>query len=241
MFTFRNKNNVAYVWVTDKNCFRLEWYRDPWACALEAELSGGNDGAEVKLHVGLPLVGSLRFSVERWPWLIRLLGLQKAEGKDYQDCQKQIGFAVQRNGLFLYLWRNYDDWRHPHAVRILHPIEWLLGPQRRTETEPTMAYRVAKLPEGSYEVLVSRWDVTWRRKRFPWLKRVVQRAQVEVLHDTCIPIPGKGDNGHDLADDGIFTHLMEAGDVDEALTRFVDGILATRAERAGAGWLPKEA
>jgi len=207
-----------------RNRFRFEWYLFRWACALHLQLADHALGeSSLKLNIGIPLLGDFWYTIDRCAPLIRLLGLDFKDGKLSLDCRREVGFVVEENGLFVYLWRNSDDWRHPGSVHIWHPLTWLLGKEERLTTEQTQAVRVVNFPEGRYQVLVSQWQVIWRHNRWPWSERREWRSQVEVLGGDCVPAPGGQD---------VYTHCTNASTIEDALANFVACVKRQRGEES---------
>jgi hypothetical protein len=103
---------------------------------------------------------------------------------------------------------------------------------------PTMQKKIEiYLPEATYQGTAEAYVATWTRPRAWWWKKQVHR--VELQFPDGIPIPGKGENVHDLDEDATYSSNRTADTIEEAAQAFIEDILKTRRERGGAEWLPE--
>lgn len=132
-------------------------------------------------------------------------------------------------------WRSSDPW-WKKTIRL--PVEdWILGSARceRTEGEPFHVY--VPMPEGSYLATARHETFVWRRRFY-----VPERRRESVTLDIPggIPHAGKGENGWDCGDDGLWGISGET--TEKAIGNAVASVLKSRQryghDSSGAGIEP---
>jgi hypothetical protein len=225
----------------DGDTLQFEFARARYSTA-SIDFSVGGRGAENALagHFGL------------WPWVLhwsidskRLNNLIVPWVRD----DRSIGaYIVLRDGsvdamhasYYLWLDRNGDDSKLPAWRRgFIRPIELLFGPSTYLSWQTgTMRTREVTFDGRAY--VVSSWHERseWWRPRWPfgaWMTANVTRV-------TCtegIPIPGKGENAHDIDDDAMHEHTFnELLSTWVAIERFAREVAKVRMVRGGAHWSP---
>jgi hypothetical protein len=112
-----------------------------------------------------------------------------------------------------------------------NPITALLG-KWEYSNEPRDKYDVLiPMPERAYPATVTLEEATWRRSRFPFLRRSVQRANIDIPDG--IGTPGKGENAWDVGDDATFGMTCPASTVEQAIATVVESVLHDRIRRSG--------
>ena len=123
-------------------------------------------------------------------------------------------------------------WRTGHW----EPLDTLLGrPQYSEKTLREFDTELA-FPEKVYRGSVKLTVATWKRPR--WFARRLRRAEIKV--DGGVPVPGKGENSWDCAEDVIYSLTTPAVTEEDAIAAFVRAVLSTRRKYATLQWRPKE-
>lgn len=129
--------------------------------------------------------------------------------------------------------RAHDTWRRGVA----YPLDMILGRCTYHRQNGTADAVTVPMPEGTYPATVHRETATWTRPRWPgaWLR--TERMVVTIPGG--IPIPGRGENPHDLDDDALDEHVSRtATNIRDAVIDTVAEGLRLRADRAGIAWRP---
>lgn len=146
-----------------------------------------------------------------------------------------------------YLWwssqRDQAGWRHGYV----YPLDFLLG--RPIFSQKVLDEREVgvPMPEGVYRGKAALTEDTWRRPgpglwqalgfdELPWLTERLTRVMVSVPQG--VPVPGKGENAHDLDEGAIYDRTGPAASIEEGVGAFVGSALNLRRRRAGEGWRP---
>lgn len=185
---------------------------------------GGYNGEDVLISVGLGFV-SLWLGVEglRWKWLPR---------------GKRCEVYWFENALWIKPWSRQWEWRTGdpwwiHGLTI-HFDDLLLGRAKYSKRTLSEHDVLIPMPEGSYPARVKMEVSTWKRPR--WFARTVRYADVDL--PTGIPFQGKGENGWDCGEDGLYGSSMPADTVEEAIGKTVASVLKSRRKYGNVRNLP---
>jgi hypothetical protein len=152
--------------------------------------------------------------------------------------ERVTGISLYEDHLSLSLWR--DDLGGSQSggfYKGVFLMDLLFGSADYVRS-PTMQKKIEiYLPEATYQGTAEAYVATWTRPRAWWWKKQVHR--VELQFPDGIPIPGKGENVHDLDEDATYSSNRTADTIEEAAQAFIEDILKTRRERGGAEWLPE--
>lgn len=159
----------------------------------------------------------------------------KRRGQKYGDG-REIKLYWYQWGLWWTLWgdpmesRSKDSW----FVRMHH---WnfpdiLFGSSEYCSRTIREERVIVPMPEAGYPALVKINEDTWKRPRWPF-PRVMIRA--ELIPDTPIPFPGKGENAWDCGEDAMFSHYGPHDTSLKAVVAAVESVMESRL-RHGAGW-----
>lgn len=113
-----------------------------------------------------------------------------------------------------------------------HFDDFFLG--KSTYTEKFIAQKLVPIPmpeERSYKANVTLYEAIWKRPR--WFAKKVKCANIEMLDNEQIPIPGKGENSYDCDDDTIFSMSVPAESIEEGVGKLVADVLRIRMKRMG--------
>jgi hypothetical protein len=118
-------------------------------------------------------------------------------------------------------WRRDDPWWKKTIV--LHIEDWLLGSCRCEHTygDPFTVY--VPMPEGSYKATATPETFVWRRRFYMPVRR---REGVKLEIEGGIPHAGKGENGWDCGDDGLWG--IGGDTVEKAIGNAVSSVLKSR-------------
>lgn len=96
-------------------------------------------------------------------------------------------------------WRSADPWwKKDISLRI---VDWLIGRSRCETIKGESHEVVVPMPEGSYRATAQHETRIWRRR---WYWPALRRDSVYLDIPGGIPFAGKGENGWDCGDDGLF-------------------------------------
>ena len=97
------------------------------------------------------------------------------------------------------------------------------------------------MPERSYRWRVELTDEVFGWPRVPFGRVYVRRAHCDALDGEAIPVPGKGENAHDMGEDALHGSTMPAHSVDDAVAKIVASATHTRLRYGSADWRPEPA
>ncbi len=110
-----------------------------------------------------------------------------------------------------FLWKNRGTWSHTDHARWpwngngwethLNLEDAVLGKREFTFEQRPKSYDWIEMPEGRYPAMIRAEHVLSRRSR----GRAEERWRAEVVVPMGVPIPGKGENAHDLEDDALYS------------------------------------
>lgn len=216
--------------------FGVGWAFGGRACRASLTLGDWGDDTDIGLSFAVPGV-SLHLDVEN----ILPSHWRPKEGRD-------LGFFVADGCIFVKLWCSLHEWHSDKPLwdagsskrqPVLHVANWLLGKMKHTEFPLETQRATVTLPEGAYPVLIQFAAHTWKRPR--WRARTVVRANVQILTESGIPIPGKGENDYDQDEDAIYSLSTPAATVETALAALYASVERDRRKYGGLDWLPATA
>lgn len=118
-------------------------------------------------------------------------------------------------------WRSADPWwKKDISLRI---VDWLIG-RARCETRTGESREVVvPMTEGSYRAIAQHKTYIWRRR---WYWPESRRDSVTLDIPKGIPFAGKGENGWDCGDDGLFG--CGGDSVEDAIANAVRSVMRSR-------------
>src|SRR6266567_1371071 len=210
--------------------FGVEWVIPTRSFGVHLFVGGMED--QLRFNVSCRLFG-LYFSLERWPWL------RKWKAANHHG--KETSFAIHHWTFWWRLWHDEHEWKSTtpkwrHGSFTLP--DFFLGKAKYTRVNQGSKDIVIEMPERAYPATLTFSTSTWKRRRWPWAKRV-EYAEIEV--EGGVPIPGKGENSWDCDDDAIFSSSMACSSEKDAIERFIQSANHTRERYGGKNWLPEKA
>ena len=108
---------------------------------------------------------------------------------------------------------------------VFHIDDFVLG-SHKTSREPIGEPKAVliPMPEGGYQGTLTFERLTWKRPR--WFAKSTVRADVEIPGG--IPFQGKGENGWDCGDDGLYSSSFPCTDEPAAIGKVVSSVLESR-------------
>jgi len=107
----------------------------------------------------------------------------------------------------------------------IRPLDILLGRDAYSERDLREERVDVVMPEGKYPATVRVYESTWRRPRWPWVRRMVR---TEITPDTPIP------HGSKWGNDATYNLSSPAATAAEAAQRLADAVMRYR-RRYGSG------
>lgn len=221
-----------------------EWHFGGRRCMAHINIGGGDSGRDLQFSLGIPFVGQFYLTFERLlpEWLTdgRMTESYLHPGEMFRmPIERQIGFSVHNGTIWLSLWEIPGEWSKtdPWWWQFnWKPANTFLGRQRYNARTILETQAMVVLPEASYPVTVKLFESTWKRPRWPWIKRIMR---ADITSENGIPShAGKGENSWDLDDDALYSLVCMAETVDEAVKRTAEHILASR-KRYGNPSIPE--
>lgn len=211
-------------------CSKLyaSWCAPADSAALEIHAGGEDDS--VMLHFGCWL-----FSV--WLAVENIIPRGWAEKISKYDHERTSGISFHHGCFWFSLWRDeygYADYRGIHLC--FDVVEFLFGRLKSSDRTLENAITWLHLPEGTYRLDARLYELTQRRSRSPFARKITKCELTPVIP---IPIPGKGENDCDLDDDAIHALTVTVNSVDEAIDYLRNDVMRTRLRHGGEGWQPE--
>lgn len=189
-----------------------------------------SDEEDIKLSIGIPFVITLYVGVARAKWVLRLLGLEweQVREKPHRDWSRSLAVKWHNGALWVDPWVSPDEWSRSHRSTFsINPANILLGKKVYSERVDGVFETQLFMPEGAYPLEVKLYTAYWKRSRWPRIDRV-DRANVLVLSEGGVPIPGKGESAWDMDDDAIFEITCHAATVGDAVAHLRESVERTR-------------
>ena len=194
------------AWFGSDEVLHIEWHFGGRAHFTHLYLRIGGEGERVGVAFALPHLCSLYAT-----W----------EGMQFKR-QHEYGIAFHDGCVSISL--GTDEWHEKPSHLFWDWRSFLKGGcttgKRIIEERPV----VICLEEGAYQGTATLFDTTWRYPR--WFPHTVRRVTIEIPKG--LPIPGKGESGHDLDDDAIFSQTAPARSIDEAEWNLRETVLRRR-------------
>lgn len=181
---------------------------------------------------------NLYFHYDNWNLYTWLRDRTKRKSQTY-GSGRIIGFSWFDGLVHIKVWddpmesRRDDPWWWHLSF---FPKDKLLG---KTEYTSTMLRKVRleiPMPEGVYMATATFNKDSWARKRW-WTKTLVR---CEVVPDTPIPFPGKGESAWDCGEDAMHSSYFPAVEDHEAVSKVVESVLRSRYRHGGRNWRPEK-
>jgi hypothetical protein len=233
------RNGQAWIHCGE-NCLGWQWVLGKWGLGvgLTVDLYGGEH--ELSGHAYLPGVRAYwsldraipqRFRQKVSAWWKRRWGY---DGRDLQ-CD------VHHDGLWVKVWAPENGWESTQPRWMdwhFDPADFFLGRPKHSSRVLRVEEAEVPLPEGLYPATITFDEATWKRPRWPFVKR---RLGADVKLFKPIPVPGKGENSWDCGEDAFYSIGCCATTVAEAIGAAVAAAMRDR-ERYGGGvdWRPRE-
>lgn len=208
-----------YFGKKEESQINFEWSVGKAKLALRFDLDEENDGT---FHIAIPFLGSffLSFRPAFSSWLYSRL-MPKYGGRS-------LGIQVHNWSIWWNGWNNDDEWcsKDPWWRRFsLNIPDLLLGRMDYSSRLLEKKTAAVPMPEGCYPCEIEIREDAWRRRRFPWKRRII-RAHCEMK----IPIPheGKGTAAWNCGDDAIYGMTCQAKSVADAVGEIVKSVYQSR-------------
>lgn len=229
----------AWFYFGQRHEIDLEWSLLHYARQMHAYLSlgCGDSNDEVMFALSIPYLISVYLTFAHFiP--VRWFPRRKSRTYGSLPCERQIGFRIFDNALWISLWEDPMMWDRddPWWWRFsINPVDIALGRKDYSSKDLYTARVDVLMPEGLYPANVRMFESTWKRPRWPWPMRMI-RADIEP--ETPIPHPGKGENSWDCEDDATHSMTCPARTPTEAAEMLRQSVLRDRTKYGGPGWLP---
>lgn len=196
------------------------------------ELQVTPEGDEpLHMHLGLVLFDLWLSADARW--LRRLARWLTPAHKGYSFHEdRELSLRFFDGGMWWLFWMDDGRWLSTDSKwrrGCWRPLDTFLG-QHVYHNQVLHTEAVAiPMPEGDYAATVELSESSWKRPRWPRVRRV-RRAEVTVA--TPPQFAGKGENSWDLDDDAIYRLTTTAATVAEAIEKYRAAVFKNR-ERYG--------
>ncbi|HEU4751890.1 MAG TPA: hypothetical protein VFU47_02200 [Armatimonadota bacterium] len=221
------------------NCFGWEWVLGRFRLGCGLDVDGGCGGEHaLSGHLHLPLFSLYWHLDEVCPRRCRRAFGEWWKRKWGYDG-RSTGLEVHNGAIWGKLWAPEHGWDRGQPRWMdwsFNPADFFLGRHRHSKRLLSVVTGDLHLPEGDYPVKITLTESTWKRPRWPFVKR---GRYAEVEPEEPVPIPGKGENSWDCGDDAIYSMSLSAATAQEAGDRFVASILERRARHGGPDWRPQ--
>jgi hypothetical protein len=157
------------------------------------------------------------------------LWFEDSHGRDY-------GFYLNENHL-VFMWNKSSSCGGSDKKK--YGYSWscfidekIFGRIKYTQGEQRYHAKTIYFPEGDYPISIKLSEDSWKYKRWPYwpLTKVISRAQVEVIDEKGIPVPGKGENSWDCGDTATHSISGPANSVHEAMEMLRSSVNRTRSK-----------
>ncbi|MBM7598237.1 hypothetical protein JOC34_000594 [Virgibacillus halotolerans] len=192
----------------------------------------GGEENDIQVHFGIKRLFNFYFGVE--DFFPRKL-MSKLFGYD----SRMYGISLFEEYISIEFHR--DDMGYSEGWRGYHKmIDWksILFGKQKFDKEELGEYGVyVDMPEGKYPAKVKMFKSTWTRKRFI---KPIEMIRGDITPAIAIPIPGKGENAHDIGDDAIYSSTIPADSPQEAAEELAESVMETRRKYANESWVPRD-
>ena len=223
----------GWLYLGSSKAIRLEWSLGGLPCGVSLDLNwvDGCDG--IMLYIGIPFIGRFYVVLEHIVpkrWLPKQLSVT-LDPPVVLPVQRTIGITVHDQSIWFKAWANPMEWRKDQPwwwEFTISPLDILLGRRKHTRREISEGVVHVWMPEGIYPAKYKVFESVWKRPRWPKVQRVV-RMDVEM--EQSIPFSGKGENGWDLGEDGIWSMTISTDSPQDAAREIARDVLETRRKR----------
>lgn len=226
---------------------RVEWHVE-WLfgkrasmCHIHFDIGAGDSHNGLLLAVSIPRLFGIYLGVtgvlpEKWRpkrWSTYL--------KDYLDCRREIGLSWHDGTLWVSLWEDpmeshrSDPWWWQFNF---NPADFFLGNSNYSTRDLSTERVDVAMPERVYPCTVRIFESTWKRPRWHWPRKMIR---ADIVPDTPIPFPGKGENSWDCGDDATWSMTCPAQTPAEAARMLRDFVMRERVKYGGSHWIPATA
>lgn len=128
---------------------------------------------------------------------------------------------------------HWNIWTYPHESKNwwrdghFDLADFLLGREKHTAVKGEKQAITVSMPEGDYQGTVEIVHRSWKRPRWPTIKR---RVSADIEMAVPIPVPGDGENDWDCGDDAIYGGSYSASTAQEAIDAIRNSALRQRSK-----------
>jgi len=217
----------------------VEWRFGSKRCALSLDLNHVDGDRGVMLQIAIPWLVALYITLDGFipagpdGWLPGHWADSsiKPGEKFWYPEQRTIGIRIFDKMIWISLWQNEMEWRSDQPwwwEFTIHPIDVLLGDEKHSSRDIATGDMRVWMPEGVYSATYRTYESTWKRPRWPWVKRAI-RTDIDLQQ--AIPFSGKGENSWDLDEDGLEGFTATTANLHEAQRQVRESVLRTRRSR----------
>lgn len=220
----------AWLRQRPRGVFGVEWHLPGGSVQLALTVGGVED--QLRLSISLWFV-ALYFSIENCAWIARWKPASSYQGKE-------TSFTIHDWSLWWSIWHDEYVW-HSKTPRwrigSFNITDFFLGRAKYTKIDGESTPVMIPMPEGEYPAIVTFYQQTWKRPRWPVAKR---RDGAKVNAGQGVPIPGKGENSWDCGEDAIFSSGSSTTTMEGAIQDFIASVMHTRERYGGKNWQPEK-
>lgn len=147
----------------------------------------------------------------------------------YWNKDKEISLKIHHGAIWWCLWKDDNEWSNKTPrwrQGSFDLFDLLLGDYKYLEKIiDTIDNVIIPLPEGNYRAKIKFFESSWKRKRWPLIKKI-NRVTIDIPGG--IPIEGKGENSWDCGIDHIFSFTTTGETKEEAISKIIKNVLDTR-------------
>lgn len=230
------------------NCFHIEWsFLKYTITSTSIEFSfNANDGDSgisfrfgihklFKIYLQLASIGKF----EKYQPRKLVKRTWEPYGEFWMRVERNIGIRIFDGHIWFSLWENPMEWNKSDPwwwSFNFDYVRFFLGKEKSNNVEIENGKCIIPIPERDYLARYTISDWTWKRSRWPWPK-LIRRIELDMDNDP-LPVPGKGENGWDMEDDAIYSTIMAANTVNEAIEKLIKSATRDRERYGGKNWIP---
>ena len=207
---------------------------------MGVSLSVGAYGSEHELSGSVSVPGlSFYWHLDRlWPERYRARISEWWKGRlGYDD--REVSVSVHNGALWWSFWCPENEWSSSTPrwrAGSFDPADFILGRVKCETLREDPIEGVIRLPEAAYAATATREHRTWKRPRWPFVRRA---SDWSFDIPRGLPIPGKGENSWDCGEDAIFGCGSSESDIDRAAEAVAARVLERRERYGGSrDWRP---
>jgi hypothetical protein len=230
IFTFRDGRSRV-VCIGDQRIELVYWGQAP---GFYIHDHGMGDEYDLSFHIGCIIGVYVSFSTPI---------LRRKRGDDQKYETLGISLSFHHDSLWWRLWSPVDSWSNATPRwrdGCFDFPNFFFGKDQYSATVLSTEDVVIEMPEGNYPAIAKRLFCKWTRPRWPWPK-TINRVEVELKDDLCIPFPGKGENAWDCGDDGTCSIICVGESAQDGITAIRNSVMRVRTRYgSGVNWQPSE-